>query len=156
MSKKPELLGSIYEGEHASPGLLFWRAFLNWQRALRAKLESYGITQAQFSVLAAVSYLSSTGKNVTQQDIANQLSMDKMMVSSLVKTLISKKLIQRKDHPSDARAYALHMTKSGVAKIQLCVPVVEGIDETFFRSTGPNYERFIECLQMLALGKHGQ
>ena len=151
MVKKLELIGSTYKSDHSSPGLLFWRSFLNWQRTLRQQLESYGITQAQYSVLAALYYLTSSGSEVTQQDIANQLSMDKMMVSSLVKTLTAKKFIQRKEHSSDARAYALQITKAGVAKIQQCVPIVESADEKFFRSTGDRYQFFVECLRILAL-----
>ena len=87
------LAQSIYDTDYASPGLLFWRAFFNWQKLIRIALEPHNLTQGQYAILAAISFLSSDRSMVSQQDVANQLAMDKMMVSDIVKSLIKKKFI---------------------------------------------------------------
>ena len=71
MDRGKKLEGSIYESDQVSPGLLFWRAFHNWQRLIRSELEKCGITQVQYAILAALSYLTAGDREVTQQDIAN-------------------------------------------------------------------------------------
>lgn len=144
------LTQSIYENDQTSPGLLFWRSFYNWQRFIREALDPLNVTQVQFSIMAALYYLSSDKSAVTQQDIANTLSMDKMMVSDVVKTLLKKKYFERQPHPHDARAHSLFLTPAGRERLRKCVPLVEAIDEKFFRSTGSNYESFFEALRMLA------
>src|SRR5690242_19471020 len=126
------LTGSSYEAAEASPGFLFWRAFNAWSRAIRLGLEKQGLTQVQYSILAAVSYLGSTGEDVSQQDVAGQLSMDKMMVSDVVKTLEDKEMLTRRPHSRDGRALSLRLTPEGSRRLRKAIPVVEGEDERFF------------------------
>ncbi|PYS32256.1 MAG: hypothetical protein DMF75_12540 [Acidobacteria bacterium] len=54
-----------------------------------------GLTQVQYSILAATSYLESA-EHVTQQNVSDQLSMDKMIVSDVVKTLEKRNFLTRK------------------------------------------------------------
>lgn len=147
---KKSLTDSLYTSDKESPGLLFWRAFYNWQAHIRLALAPHEVTQGQYSVMAALSYLSSDGASVKQQDIAQALAMDKMMVSDLVKALLRKKYVSRVPHPSDARAYALAPTALGTKKLRICVPIVESIDETFFRAAGTNYTGLFQGLSILA------
>lgn len=51
----------------------------------------------QYSILAATSYLESA-EHVTQQNVSDQLSMDKMIVSDVVKTLEKRNFLTRKPH----------------------------------------------------------
>lgn len=148
--KNKKLVNSIHADEHSSPGLLFWRAYFNWQRLIRVELEPHDLTQGQYSILAALAYLSSDSSVVSQQDIAKTLAMDKMMVSDIVKILLRKKFIQRKNHPDDARAFALSLSSLGKTKLQTCVPLVEQVDEKFFKSTGKHYKDFFSALLILA------
>ncbi len=148
--KNKTLVNSIHANEHSSPGLLFWRAFYNWQRLIRVALDPHDLTQGQYSILAALSYLASDGSIVSQQDIAKTLAMDKMMVSDIVKILLRKKYLQRKKHPLDARAFALSLSSLGKTKLQKCIPLVEKNDEDFFKSTGKHYKDFFSALKILA------
>lgn len=150
MDKKKVLRHSIYEKDERSPGLLFWRSFQNWQRRIRVVLDPVGVTQVQYSILAATSYLASDGSIVMQQDVANALSMDKMMVSDVVKILLRKKFLQRHPHPEDARAYALALTSFGNRTLNQCVPLVESVDEDFFGSLGTQHKNFMACLKTLS------
>lgn len=153
MDKGKKLEESIYESDQVSPGLLFWRAFHNWQRLIRNELEKCGITQVQYAILAALSYLTSDGRKVTQQDIASLLSMDKMMVSQVLDNLIRKDLVKKKKHPTDGRAYSLAVTKAGMEVVHKSTPLVEAVDETFFRSVGPDYVSFLTNLRQLATSR---
>jgi DNA-binding MarR family transcriptional regulator len=130
--KQKVLAGSIYESDEASPGFLFWKAYNTWSRLIRLELESLNLTQVQYSILAAVNYLGSVGEYVSQQDVSNQLSMDKMMVSDVAKALEKRKLLIRKPHPNDGRAVCLHLTADARQKLKRAVPVVESADERFF------------------------
>lgn len=129
---KQALAGSNYDSANLSPGFLFWKAFNAWSRSIRTELDKLKLTQVQYSILAATSYLGSNKKEVTQQDIANQLSMDKMMVSDVVKTLESKKFLSRKPHSSDGRAFALTLTAKALQLLKRAIPAVEQTDEAFF------------------------
>jgi DNA-binding MarR family transcriptional regulator len=150
LGSRKTLSGSSYESAEVSPGFLFWKTFNAWTRVLRGELEKLDLTQVQFSILAAVSYLSSAGEEVSQQSVANHLSMDKMMVSDVVKTLGRKKFLQRSPHSLDRRAFALRLTSAGKNKLQKAVPVVEATDENFFGVLSPSQRRvFLAHLEQL-------
>jgi DNA-binding MarR family transcriptional regulator len=130
---KDKLLeGSRYDTAEESPGYLFWKAFNRWNQSLRHELDRFGLTQAQYSILAAISYLGSTRELVSQQDVSRQLSMDKMMVSDVVKTLERKKMLVRKPHPTDGRAFSLNISSHARGLMAQVVPAVEKVDEIFF------------------------
>jgi DNA-binding MarR family transcriptional regulator len=146
----PTLKGSQYKKSGASPGYLFWKVFNTWSRQLRSRLEELDLTQAQYSILAATAYLGSADKLISQQAVAQQLSMDKMMVSDVVKTLERKKLMTRKPHPADGRAMTLHLTSLGRETLKRAIPTVEAVDEDFFGKLGPESLReFIRFLTEL-------
>jgi hypothetical protein len=68
-----KLENSKYKEAKASPGFLFWKTFNSWQRLIRESLEPLGLTQVQYSILAATrlaatSYLESA-EHVTQQNV---------------------------------------------------------------------------------------
>ncbi|MEP6730458.1 MAG: MarR family winged helix-turn-helix transcriptional regulator [bacterium] len=131
-AKKPALKGSRYSSAEASPGYMFWRCFHAWQRQMRASLDPIGVTQVQYSILATTSYLTSTSDAVSQQDVANQLAMDKMMVSDVVKTLEARALLSRTRSATDARSFALAVTRQGRDLLKRATPAAEGVDEDFF------------------------
>ena len=142
-----KLDGSIYESAEASPGFLFWKAYNAWTRLIRLELETVDLTQVQYSILATVNYLGSTEENISQQDIANTLSMDKMMVSDVAKTLEKKKLLSRRPHPSDGRAVCLHLSPEARQKLKQAVPLVEAADEEFFGTLNRGrLKEFSTCL----------
>ena len=126
------LEGSRYSSAEASPGYLFWKTFHAWQRTMRASLDPLGITQVQYSILATTSYLASATEAVSQQDVANQLSMDKMMVSSVVKTLEVRGLVKRKPSKTDGRAFRLELTRQARELLTVATPAAEAVDEAFF------------------------
>lgn len=132
MQKKIALDNSRYASANASPGYLFWKTFYAWQRQMRLELDSLGITQVQYAILASLRFLSAENDTVSQQNIADHLAMDKMMVSDVVKTLESKSLIVRQKGLVDKRAFSLRATADALKLLKNATPLVEGVDEAFF------------------------
>ena len=84
-------------------------------------------------MLAGILWLSSTSDHLINQNQVSELTkIDKMSMSDLVITLLKKKLLSRRTHETDSRAYSLHLTTKGRQMVLKAVPVVEGIDAQFF------------------------
>ncbi len=116
-----------------SPGFLLWKLSNFWQQQQRKALAKLGLTHGQFVVLAGVLWLShQSSEPVTQQQVSVLTQMDKMTLSTLIKSLLRKALLERADHSKDKRAYALNLTTIGRIKVLEAIPVVEGIDAKFF------------------------
>jgi DNA-binding MarR family transcriptional regulator len=113
-------------------GFLLSRAANAWQRAVRQALNGLGLTHAQVATLQAVAELSKELRAVSQQAIAGRSGIDPMTVSQLVRALVARGLLSRGDHPSDARAFALHLTTRGKATLDRAVPLIAEVDRRFF------------------------
>jgi DNA-binding MarR family transcriptional regulator len=116
-----------------SPGFLLWQLTCQWQRAQRQALTKLGLTHPQFVVLACTLWLSVHSKElVKQRHVAELSKIDKMSMSDLVHTLVTKKLLKCNPHPQDGRAQALSLTTKGQERVQKAIPIVESIDAAFF------------------------
>ena len=140
----------IFKQPKTSPGLLLWQLTNAWQRKQRQALSKLHLTHPQFVVLACLLWLTTNSKEeITQNQISTIASLDKMMVSDLVKTLIQKKLILRASHKTDSRAYCLNLTQKGRTLIEKALPIVEGIDIEFFSKNTVNLIQFHNILKKL-------
>lgn len=134
-----------------SPGFLLWQLTNQWQRLQRSALGKIGLTHGQFVVLANVLWLSSLPDNiVTQQQVGDHAKIDKMSMSDLVSTLINKKLLNRTSHINDKRAYSLTLTTKGHEKLLKAIPIVEGIDKTFFTKETTELVKLVHNLRNLS------
>jgi DNA-binding MarR family transcriptional regulator len=130
MSKK-ETPFSVEKAEDSS-GFLLWQVTLLWQRKIKHELDLIGITHTQFVLLASLAWLGKNKTSVTQIDLSKHSKCDQMMVSKVLKTLIEKGFINRKEHDTDTRAKSLSLSKEGLKIILKAVPIVESIDKNFF------------------------
>lgn len=120
------------ESAEESPGFLLWQVSSLWQRQINAGLKPFGLTHAQFVLLASLAWLASADRPLTQVELASHAKMDVMMASNVLRTLEEKGLILRNAHPTDTRAKSLSMTSKGLELAAKVVQVVEGIDRDFF------------------------
>ncbi len=134
---------------NASPGFLLWQVSMVWQRKVSASLKPHSFTQAQFVLLASLMWLSRQEKNITQVHLAQHAKMDVMTVSQVLRTLEKKKYLLREAHPQDTRAKVLRLTKTGEAHARKLVPIVENLDDEFFRSLGNGKIKMLSLLQTL-------
>ncbi len=115
-----------------STGFLLWKVNNLWQREIRKRLKKYDLTHTQFVVLATLVWLSEQRAVVTQVDIANQIEIDKMLTSNVLRALEKKGLVNRSEHKVDTRAKTIEPTKKGVGILRKAVKDVEDFDDQFF------------------------
>lgn len=136
-----------------STGFLLWKVTNLWQREIKKALKKYNLTHTQFVVLASVIWLSKENKNVTQVKIANQIEIDKMMTSNVLRTLEKKMFLLRTEDKKDTRAKIIQPTKEGIIVLQKAVKEVEGFDDVFF-SKIKNIKLFNNDLNALLKNKN--
>ncbi|SMB97796.1 transcriptional regulator, MarR family [Hymenobacter roseosalivarius DSM 11622] len=124
-----------FESPDDSPGFLLWQVSNHWQREIKKALEQFGLTHAQFVVLAAAYWLGQQG-TITQTDLAAHARIDKMMTSKLLRTLETKGLLLRAEHTTDTRAKAISLTPIGVRTAVQAAWAVEEFENQFFASLG--------------------
>jgi len=113
-------------------GYLLTQTYLLKQRHLNTALKQIGITYTQFVILATTLELADEKGTITQQTIASERQLDKVMVSNVVKTLVEKRLIKRFRHPTDHRALAIKLTSKGVEIAIQAKGIVKQSDLVFF------------------------
>ncbi len=144
-----------FEKPQDSPGFLLWQTTMVWQRLIKQALEPYGISHAQFVIMATLLWFKAHGYNTTQILIAQWSKLDKMTVSKALKILVSEGLVYRMEHQKDTRAKSVSLTDQGKALIYKLVPVIEQIDTTFFgRVSDPEQRSLIAILNQLAMEVH--
>ena len=128
-------------------GLYFYLLDKLYQRLLSYDLDFTGL-ERYFMVLWAID----ESENLTQQNLADLLKIDKASVVRIADDLEKKGFIQRVMNPSDKRAYFLELSKKGNKYIK---DVHEGIDnlnaEMFMGFTQKEKEIFIELLHKVYL-----
>lgn len=120
-----------FESPDDSPGFVLWQVSNHWQREIKKALDQFGLTHAQFVVLAAAYWLGQQG-SVTQTALAAHARIDKMMTSKVLRTLEGKKLLQRAEHTTDTRAKAIELTPGGVRLVVQAAWAVEEFETSFF------------------------
>lgn len=115
-----------------SPGFIFWRDFMRWQRGLNAQLRPFDLTQPQFAVLAVCAWLTRDGATVTQQAMVDFMGMDRMHISQITSRLEKSGLIERKIAATDLRTKHVSLTAKGQNLLGRAMPVVEAFDKAFF------------------------
>lgn len=138
-----------FEKAEDSTGLLLWRVTNFWQRAIKKALEKYQLTHAQFVLLASAHWLIIHEQEVTQVILSTHTQIDPMTTSTVLRTLQSKGLLQRKEHAKDTRAKTIILTTAGIKIIKEAVKTVESFDADFFSPLGKETARFNEKLLAL-------
>lgn len=123
-----------FDSPNESTGFLLWKVNNYWQREIKKSLLEYDLTHTQFVVLANAFYLGVEKEDVTQMDIANQIGIDKMLTSNILKALLKKELITREEHKTDTRAKTIQITKIGQEILKKAVNAVEDFDKSFFNN----------------------
>jgi DNA-binding MarR family transcriptional regulator len=130
----------------ASTGLAFIRVYNHWHSRIKAALQETGITHPQFVALSALAYLGTKDAVVTQVDVARIAQMDVMTVSQVVRRLEAGGYLQRQQHPTDTRAYALTLLEKGQKVLRTAVPAVESVDDEVFGQLGAREENLRDLL----------
>lgn len=128
------------------PGYLMSAIGAHVQIRFAELLEPLGLLPAHFGVLRRIS----VHEGATQQEVADALRQRRAAMVGLVDELETQGLVQRRRHPVDRRANALHITAAGrrlVAKVAAKSAILE--DELLAPLTPPAREAFLQALQLV-------
>ena len=141
---------SLYADNHQeSTGLLFARVYNAWHGRVKKALQKVGLTHPQFIILTSLGYLELQQDLVTQVNLAAFSDMDVMTVSQVLKLLLKKGLVERREHPQDSRAKVVFLTDIGRERMNQALPLVEAIDQTYFGQLGIQVSDFNRLLLKL-------
>ena len=107
-----------------TPGPVMWRLTMKWQAAVDRAVAPLGLTHAQYSLLASLRGMTSSGDRPSQRQLADHVGLDPMFVSKLIATLERNGLVERAQHPADSRAVQLTLTDNGIKIIDEAVVAV--------------------------------
>ena len=125
------------------------RVYNKWHSMIKKELKKINLTHPQFVVLASLAYLSQNGNEITQIIISKLAGIDVMTVSQILNLLEKNDFVKRKEHSKDTRAKAVILNKKGEEVLQKAVPLVEQIDEIFFKKLDTDEEQFKHFLARL-------
>jgi DNA-binding MarR family transcriptional regulator len=121
-----------FEAPKDSPGFLLWQTTITWQRLIKKALDVYGISHAQFVIMAILLWFEEHHQDPTQIALARLSKLDKMTVSKSLKKLVFQGYIRREESKKDTRAKWVYLTPKGKDLATKLVPIVERIDADFF------------------------
>jgi len=125
---------SELKGPLASTGYWLKVAALAYLRELDAALRPFGLTNAQFAVLAGASWLAKDGTPPAQQQVADFAGSDRMMTSKLLQGLEKRKLVKRVASTADARVRHIELTPAGRALVTSSTAAAREVDRRLFRA----------------------
>ena len=125
------------------------RVYNKWHSIIKKELKKMNLTHPQFVVLASLAYLSQDSNEVTQVMISKLSGIDVMTVSQILNLLEKNDFVKRKEHSKDTRAKAVILNKKGEETLQKAVPLIEQIDEIFFKKLDTDEEQFKHFLVRL-------
>jgi|MDTD01.2.fsa_nt_gb DNA-binding MarR family transcriptional regulator len=130
-------------------GFTLWQVCNLWQRELRKALLPLDLTHAQYLLLQSACELSNGEDDITQIKLAQDTNTDKMMVSKVLRTLETKKLLKRADLKTDNRAKKITVTPKGIEMYEKAKVVVEAFEAEFFLPAAKNEKALTKALGKL-------
>jgi MarR family transcriptional regulator, organic hydroperoxide resistance regulator len=135
-----------YESPKDSIGFQFWKTSNLWRRKQQEALRAFDISHGQFIIIACTVNLENKGEEIYQKDIASLSQTDEMTTSQIINALQKKGILSKERSLKDKRAFRIQSTDIGKDLLIKTFPIVEEVDETFFKSLKKNRELFIQSL----------
>lgn len=140
---------SVHKTPEESPGFLLWQVSTQWRRAIEEVLKPLGLTHPQFVVLASTGWLTRQGEKVSQAAIGRQARLDPNTTSQILRSLQTKKLIERTRSPDERSKHPI-LTPAGARILAKALPAVEQADAKFFASLNLRKSGIMEAMRKLA------
>lgn len=136
--------------KNPTAGYLVWRLATKWGALLDRTLAPFGLTQAQYSVLATLYGVSRAGGQPSQRELSDHTGLDPVFVSKLVRTLEANDLLRRTADPADSRAVRLTLTDHGAEVVEASIDRVMTLQEQLAEPLGgPRSEQTREFIATL-------
>lgn len=130
-------------------GDLLWQVTLAWQRALRATLEPYDLTHAQYVLLSSAAALGGEDDAPTPHTIAEHAGTDPVLAGQVLRRLAARQLVTRQLDDSDPKLRRIVLTDAGRALLASAAEDVAITDAEFFVTLGSDAEAFRRGLAAL-------
>jgi DNA-binding MarR family transcriptional regulator len=115
--------------QHARLSYLVRQAQLATYQRLDQALRGFGLTPAQYTVLAI---LSRGSENLSSAALARRLGVTPQSANEIVATLSTQHLVCRTDGAENRRVRSLQLTPRGRSLLALCDAEVDRFEEAFF------------------------
>ncbi|HEY9524366.1 MAG TPA: MarR family transcriptional regulator [Thermopolyspora sp.] len=113
----------------ATTGYLIWRVTTKWRTAVDRAVSPFGLTHAQYTLLASLYGLSRAGGRPSQRELSDFAGLEPIYVSKLARALEKSGLLTRTEHPADPRAVQLTLTDEGIDVALRAIAVVRALQE---------------------------
>lgn len=124
------------------------RAWLIVSAFFAERMAPYGLKQIDFSVLSLLAH----NPGATSRQLCNTFDILPPNLVSLVATLDSRGLIERRPHPHDGRAVGLHLTPAGETLVREAEQTVVQLEaDASAKLTARERETLIKLLQKIYL-----
>lgn len=118
---------SMSMANEATVGYLVWRLSTKWRAAVDRTVAPFGLTHAQYSLLASLYGMSMAGRRPSQRELAEHTGLEPIFVSKLARALERSGLLERAEHPADTRAVQLTLTPRGADVIVEAIAAVQAL-----------------------------
>lgn len=137
MTSDPHALAELFENTRIhqpedSLGFLLWRVTHRYQREIDRACAEVGLTHLQFVTLVMSAWLGREGEPVTQPGLAEFSTIHPMQLSSVLKALEEKGLVERPRSQADSRAKHAEVTPRGIEVVAHALPLAEAAQQRFF------------------------
>jgi DNA-binding MarR family transcriptional regulator len=111
------------------------------------RLAPLGLRPSEFGLLVALS----AGQGASQQQLADGIGVHRNAMVGLVDSLEERGLVERRPHPSDRRAHAIHLTTAGRDVLRRAERLADQQEADLLKALTPDERaRLVESLQRLA------
>jgi len=122
------------------------RAWLVVSQVFAERMAAYGLKQVDFSVLSLIAH----NPGATSRQLCSTLDILPPNLVSLIATMDSRGLIERRPHPHDGRAIGLYLTPAGEELIREAEQTVMQLEaDASARLTSRERETLIRLLQKM-------
>ncbi len=130
-------------------GFVMWRIAHRYQREVDQALRPHGLTHLQFVTLALVAWMERDDGPASQAEVARFGDIHPMQVSTVMKALEQKALIQRMPIPGNGPAKSVAATSGGIASLRIALPLVIEVQHRLFGPDGRPGGSFLQILLQL-------
>ncbi len=141
------------ESEAETTGSLVWRLSTRWRAAVDRTVAPFGLTHAQYVLLATLYGLSLRGARPSQRQLADAAGLEPVYVSRLARALDDNGLILRAGAVADPRAVEITLTRRGKDVVVPAIAAVRRLHDGLLKPIGgprgAEHRRFRSFLQAL-------
>lgn len=133
-------------------GSLVWHLAMRWRTEVDRAVAAFGLTHAQYSVLASLHAMTSCGERPTQRELAEYAALRPIYVSKLIRAIERQGYATRDTDGDDARAVRLGLTDEGRSTIEAARAVVGALDRALTEPIGgPDGARTAQLAETLRI-----